>query len=319
MTDEPHVIPLHEPDDFVAAIPAIIGMVPENGMAVAVLLDQDAQIAMTLMAPMNRDAINDAIRHLSTFDRNSHGLILALINEDLHAIQETMTWFGDEFPVPVVSLFFISAYEVGAPYAEILLNHGGFVPDFMTSELTAEAIHRGRQVNRSMADIAKMYAMTEPAVAPSVFFEWEVLPVLTELGEAVSESRSYDPAKVGGLLLHSTQARDATLKVTYVSAPAAHTVFAEASRVLRGPARVEALSAAGLSAYLEGEGVMARHALYAAKSTAAECEPVYEPNLAMTLDEALDKGVPPHVIANSVFKGLISEEDKINDDHNRDD
>lgn len=310
MTDDQRLIPLHEPDDFLAAIPALIGMVPGEGTAIIVLLNTDAEVKLTLMVPMNDAAMNDAIRHVRSFDPDEHGMILTFIAEDLEDIRYALSLFGDNFPVPLSSMFFVQAFEVGAPYAEVILHHMGTVPDFMTSQLTAEAIASGRQVNRSIADIAALYRMTEPSVEAKQLEEGEIGPTLLELGEAVNAYRSYDPAKVGGLLIFSTTTRDHTLNVAYISAPAAHTVFAEASRVLRGPARVEALSAAGLSAYLDGEGVMARHALNAAKSTAADCDPIYEPELAMMLDEALDQGIHPQEIANSVFAELYEEEDK---------
>jgi len=102
--------------------------------------------------------------------------------------------------------------------------------------------------------------------------------------------------------------------VTYVCAPAAHRIFAEAGRVLRGPARVEALTAAGLAAYVDGEGIMARHAFFAAKTTAEKCDPEYNPSLAILLNEALSNGIPPELISHAVFTTLYDEEKKFNDD-----
>lgn len=310
------VIPLNAPDDFLAAIPAMIGMIPDNNIAVVVVIDQHQHIVSTLMTPMTPEAMGQTIDLLKAFPGPDYGMMLAFVESDLEVVRNTLALFGEKFVVPLVSLFFISEFVPGAPYMEMTSKYTGHVPDYRDSELTANAIMDGRRVNRTMKDIYNTYVMAEPAVTPAPTEAKDIHTRIMELGLAVHQQQPYDPAKVGGLLVFSDKVRDSVLEVAYIDAMPAHEIFAEAGRKLRGQGRVEALTAAGLAAYVDGEGVMARHAFAAAMVTAAMCEPMYTPSLAMTLDEALTNGVTPEMIAHAVFAELYEEEKNFDDDQN---
>lgn len=300
MTNE-DLLPIESTDAFVAAIPALIGVIPENNTVVTIVMDGKAILKVALVAPLAAEGFQKLTSHLVTYTDAKFCMVLALITDDLILAKDALAEFGDQFPLPAASVLFIKEYVVGAPYVDVLNKVSGTVPDWNGTDIAATMVSQGKIVNRTWDQIVAMYEPTEPASLVSVPRQEDLWPWLSKLAEAISFGDPYDPAKIGGLLTHSEKAKDAAMETTFISAYNAHAIFAEAGRRLRGPARVEALTAAGLAAYVEGEGIMARSAFDAATETANLCEPDYEPKLAIALNAALDCAIPPEIISHTVF------------------
>lgn len=300
MTNE-DLLSVDTTDDFVAAIPSLIGVIPENNTVIVIVMDGQTILRVALVAPLAAEGFRKLTEHLVTYADDKFCMVLALITDDLILAKDALAEFGDQFPLPAASVLFIKEYVVGAPYIDVLNKVSSTVPDWSNTDIAAVMVSQGKVVSRTMAEIVAMYEPTEPASLVSVPRQVDLWPWLTKLAEAITEGQPYDPAKIGGLLTHSEKARDAAMEATFISAYNAHAIFAEAGRRLRGPARVEALTAAGLAAYVEGEGIMARTAFDAATETANLCEPDYEPKLAIALNAALDCAIPPEIISHTVF------------------
>lgn len=290
--------------EFLAAVPSIVGIVPSQSVIV-IVFDGGSDMLMSMRID-TRAKLSSYEELCGVINEKAGSVILVMIDPDVDVVEDLTQRMAEMINVPIRAVFAMPQMKVGTPWVEVGTMQEGLMPDWTDTELAAMNTLEGKVLYTDMREITIMYSPTEPAVPATEFTDATELVLATiELATAVNDRETYDPAKVGGILIESEASRDRALNVIEIEPMDAHHVFANASKYLRGPARVEALTAAGIAAYLGGEGMLVANALQAAHDTAILIYPRYETALAEQVSVAYHQGVHPNIIRDLVIKGDI--------------
>ncbi len=330
---EPHpsaakqTLKLHDPGELLAAIPALLGFVPEDSLVILCLGgESDNGIEMvvrhdlvSLVAePERMLALASQLRTL--FDETAVGSVSFVVIDSDWAGDEASEWHR-ELVADMGSLLIAGGAQIkgallaskigcGDSWASLLDSRAGAIPDPMESAVAAAHVFQGRMIRGSRTELAS-------TIAPALAGELETMRSLIddlcgevrrrrEMGgpsalrrelemvlSAVAASESGEAAEgrevaMLAMAISAPLVRDALLALVIGDhADGAERLWGLMSRLLPAPERAESLALCAVSAYARGDGPFAGICVEAA----LDADP--EHRLASLLREALDQGMHP--------------------------
>lgn len=322
MTTHRRDFDLNRPGALIAALPAVLGFVPENSL-VLVSVD-DGELGSVLRADLSED-IAEQVVHLADIAAAARpqAAIAVIVdaagahcpgcNEEHRQLCGVLANSLAQNGIELWAAHVVDRVALGGRWHCVDgCGSCGAVEDPSASPLAAAAVLDGRRLYARRADLQAVIAVDDPARSAA-------LAGAIRRQAAAREEEPGDPtprrrrdvknavaaaARVAGgqslsdgelaelaCALRDVQVRD-TLYALAVgdSADAAEALWALLSRTLPAPWRVEALALLGFSAYARGDGPLAGVSLDAA----LRCDPDHR--MAGMLDRALQSGMRPERI-----------------------
>lgn len=323
MTSHRSDFQLTRPGALIAALPAVLGFVPEKSLVLVSL--QDGQMGAVMRADLSAD-LPDKVGHLAEVSAASgadtmvavivdaDGAPCSMCNADHRELCAALTEALLAHGVSLYAAHVVDRVESGGRWHCVDgCGSGGAVEDPMASPLAAAAVLDGRRLYGRRADLQAVVAVADTAHAAALEklveeqalcreADWRVDPDGTgrrDVQAAITAAtRVCDGATLSdselaqlACALNDVAVRD-TLYALAVGCGAAEaeTLWALLARTLPSPWRVEALVLLAFSAYARGDGPLAGLSLEAA----LRADP--EHRMAGMLDTALQSGMRPEQI-----------------------
>ncbi|MFF2082322.1 DUF4192 domain-containing protein [Nocardia sp. NPDC058176] len=315
-----------QPGDLIAALPAMLGFVPERSLVVAVLCrpSPGAAAAIEAVVRFDLDAVSDP-RHREQFTecvvsicaREQATGVLAVLVEDrplfaragalLDALGATGLTVRGAWSVPTIA--------AGARYRSLFdPAAGGRVPDPAASPVALAHVLDGKQIRRSRRELTavllpdrRLGARVRPRIGPAVAGYRDGLSAATRAGRAaayqrgalewvlwqIADAASGTPRAARELARLAATLRDRPLRDAMYGlalgdhAEAAEQLWIQLARATPGTDRAEAAALLGFSAYVRGDGPFAGVALTAA----VEADATHP--MAVLLETSLQSGLRP--------------------------
>ncbi|UXA19994.1 DUF4192 domain-containing protein [Mycobacterium sp. SMC-4] len=327
MTTSAHFdFPLDHPGVLIAALPAVLGFVPERSLVL--ITAADGEMGAVLRADLDDELVGSLPRLAELAATSGAEIAIGVLVDDVGAgcrmcaddHREVAHLLGAELELRDVHLYAVHVVERVAAGVRWHCADGcgstGLVEDPSASPVAAAAVLDGRRLyaRRSelvdvvaVADPARSAALSEVIVAtgaidpqrPAVQARADIEHAVTSAGQ-VAQGLALDDADSARLAWSITdpRVRD-TLYALAVGdkAGVAEALWADLARRLPAPWRVEALVLLAFSAYARGDGPLAGIALDAA----LRCQP--EHTMAGMLDTALQSGMRPEQIRDLARTG----------------
>jgi hypothetical protein len=330
MTKQRRDFELNRPGAVIAALPAVLGFVPEKSL---VLLSIDCGELGSVMRVDLSDALADQIGHLAEVAAaagpeaaiavivDADGAGCPVCNEEYRSLCATLTAELSRHDIVLWAVHVVDRVAAGGRWHCVDgCGAGGVVDDPCASPLAVAAVLDGRRLYARRADLQAVIAVDDRARSVSL------TDLIAENAASRDEAHRAEPmarvrrdvedamaaaARVGdgqqlsdaelaalACALADVQVRD-TLYALAVghSAGEAESLWALLSRSLPTPWRAEALVLLAFSAYARGDGPLAGVSLEAA----LRCEPGHR--MAGMLDTALQSGLRPEHIRELAVTG----------------
>lgn len=323
MTEDHPEFRFDRPGALIAALPAVLGFVPEKSLVLVSL--EEGRMGAVMRADLACDLI-DNIDHLAEIAATSgadtviavivdaDGALCPMCNTDHRQVCDALIEALTERGVVLYAAHAVDRVEAGGRWRCIDgCGVQGTVEDPTASPLAAAAVLDGRRLYRRRADLQAVIAITDPDRtaaltgpiqnrAASRQADWQVDPdgcgrrdVETVMAVAARVGEGLQPAddEVAVLAcgLTDVAVRDTLYALAVgVDAGAAESLWAVLARTLPDPWRVEALVLLAFSAYARGDGPLAGLSLEAA----LRIDPDHR--MAGMLDTALQSGMRPEQI-----------------------
>jgi len=314
---------LTRPGALIAALPAVLGFVPEKSLVLAVL--ENGRMGAVMRADLSAGLV-DNIGRLAEVAASSgaenvvavivdaDGAFCPLCSEDHRRLSEALSESLRAHGVDVFAVHVVDRVEAGGTWRCIDgCESGGSVEDPGASPLAAAAVLDGRRLYARRADLHAVVAVTDPVRSASLVepitsqadrrdADWQADPngrgrrdVQSVIDLAGRVRDGFEPGEhelaTVACGLTDIAVRDTLYALAVGSqAAAAETLWALLSRTLPEPWRVEALVLLAFSAYARGDGPLAGIALEAALRS----DPDHR--MAGMLDVALQSGMHPEQI-----------------------
>lgn len=321
---------MHRPGALIAALPAVLGFVPEKSLVLVSVGDgemgavmrvdlsdglaqQVAQLAEVAAAAEPEAAIAVIV--------DADGAGCPVCNEDHRELGEALTAALTQYAIDLWAVHVVDRIAAGGRWHCVdCCGAGGLIDDPSASPVAAAAVLDGRRLYARRADLQAVVAVAEPSRSA------DMAAALTDCQASRAVTHGADPDGCGrhdveeivaaaaqladgreisdaelarlGCALADVQVRD-TLYALAVGeiADEAESLWALLSRTLPPPWRVEALVLLAFSAYARGDGPLAGVALEAA----LRCAPDHR--MAGMLDTALQSGLRPEHIRELALTG----------------
>jgi hypothetical protein len=321
---------LNRPGALIAALPAVLGFVPENSL-VLVSLD-DGELGSVMRVDLSAGLV-DGVGHLAEIAAaarpeaaiavivDADGAHCPGCNEEHRQLCAALTESLSQHDIELWAAHVVDRVAPGGRWHCVDgCGSGGAVDDPSASPLAAAAVLDGRRLYSRRADLQAVIAVDDPVRSA------ELADVLRRQAAKREAAHRADPAGCGrrdvehamaaasrvaggatlsgaelaelGCALSDVQVRD-TLYALAVgeSAGEAESLWALLARILPTPWRVEALVLLAFSAYARGDGPLAGVSLEAA----LRCDPGHR--MAGMLDTALQSGFRPEQIRELAVTG----------------
>lgn len=323
MTPHPPDFHLTRPGALIAALPAILGFVPEKSLVLVSL--EGGRMGAVLRVDLSADLLGN-IGHLAEVAAGSgaqrvvavivdaDGALCPMCNDDHRRLCEALTDALSRHDVGVYAAHVVDRVEAGGTWHCVDdCGARGAVEDPGASPLAAAAVLDGRRLYARRSDLQAVVAVADevrtaaladhiPEFEARRDIDWRQDPdgcgrrdveAVLDAAERVCEGGELDDGEIAMLAcgLTDVAVRD-TLYALAVGALAgqAENLWAVLSRTLPDPWRVEALVLLAFSAYARGDGPLAGLSLEAALRS----DP--EHRMAGMLDTALQSGMRPEQI-----------------------
>ena len=330
MTNHRPDFELNRPGALIAALPAVLGFVPEKSLVLvsigngemgsvlrvdlsAALADQSGHLAQVAAAAEPEAVIAVIV--------DADGARCPVCNEEYRDVCAALTEALSQYAIELWAAHVVDEIAAGGRWHCVDgCGAGGVIDDPSASPLAAAAVLDGRRLYARRADLQAVIAVDDPhrsaklaaavvasaasrAVAHRADADGcgrrdieDMIAAAARVagGEALSEA---EMARLG-CALTDVQVRD-TLYALAVgeNAGEAESLWAVLARTLPAPWRVEALVLLAFSAYARGDGPLAGVSLEAA----LRCEPGHR--MAGMLDTALQSGMRPERICELALTG----------------
>ncbi|MGD9620370.1 MAG: DUF4192 domain-containing protein [Mycolicibacterium sp.] len=312
--------PLDRPGVLIAALPAVLGFVPEKSLVLVTAADRE--MGPVLRADLSRDEFGDSVSHLAELAAASRAAVAIAVIVDAegadcqmcadeyrelsqHLAVELARWDIELFAAHVVDKVAVG----GRWYCADGCGRSGAVEDPAASPLAAAAVLDGRRLYTQRSELVAVVAPIDPEHSATLAQIIEQEGTI-DLDRADAHCRSdiehvlACATIVGGghpltdeqlvrlaLALTDPRVRDTLFALAVGEyAASAESLWADLARRLPKPWRVEALVLLAFSAYARGDGPLAGIALDAA----LRCAPMHR--MAGMLDTALQSGMRPDQI-----------------------
>lgn len=323
MTPHPPEFHINRPGALIAALPAVLGFVPEKSLVLVAL--EEGRMGAVLRADLS-DELTGNIGHLAEVAAASgaetvvavvvdaDGALCPMCNDDHRQLIDALTEALDCHDVQLYAAHVVDRVEAGGSWHCVDdCGARGAVEDPTASPLAAAAVLDGRRLYARRADLQAVVAVADEVRTAALVDrirecgarrddEWRVDPdgcgrrdveAVLDAGERLCAGAELGDDELAMLAcgLSDVAVRD-TLYALAVGARAgqAETLWAVLSRTLPDPWRVEALVLLAFSAYARGDGPLAGLSLEAALRSAPEHR------MAGMLDTALQSGMRPEQI-----------------------
>jgi hypothetical protein len=319
MTTSQSDFQLNRPGALIAALPAVLGFVPEKSL-VLVTIDR-GELGCVMRVDLSPE-LYDSVGHLAEVAAaarpdaaiavviDADGADCRLCNDDYRGLREALI---DRLADHAIELLDFHVVDTVGPDGRwhCVDGSGGSVDDPTASPLAMAAVLDGRRLyarrdelqrviavadaaaSDALADVIRDQADTEPDAAA------EIAAAMTAAAQAAAGREV--PAVVTARLaraLVDPQVRDVLYALAVGSkATEAEALWAHLSRTLPAPWRVEALVLLAFSAYARGDGPLAGVSLEAA----LRCDATHR--MAGMLDQALQSGMRPEQIRQLAATG----------------
>jgi hypothetical protein len=312
-----------KPGALIAALPAVLGFVPEKSLVIVSL--EQGRMGAVMRADLAEDLIDNVGRLAEVAATSGADTVVAVIVDadgalcpvcdDTHRrLCDALTVALSGHGIELYAAHVVDRVESGGSWHCIDgCGAGGAVEDPTASPLAAAAVLDGRRLYPRRADLKAVIAVTDPARCAALaepilaraaarLADWEVDPdscgrrdVQSAMAVAarVAEGRPPDEDELVELAcgLTDVAVRDTLYALAVgVDAGAAESLWAVMARSLPDPWRVEALVLLAFSAYARGDGPLAGLSLEAALRS----DPDHR--MAGMLDTALQSGMRPEQI-----------------------
>lgn len=323
MTEDHPKFHVDRPGALIAALPAVLGFVPEKSLVLVSL--EEGRMGAVMRADLAVDLIDNIDRLAEIAATSGADTVVAVIvdadgalcpmcNTDHRQLCDALTEALADRGVGLHAAHAVDRVEVGGRWRCVDgCGAEGDVEDPTASPLAAAAVLDGRRLYRRRADLQAVVAVTDPDRADGLAepiqnraamrqAEWQadpdgcgrrdvetVMAVAARVGEGLEPADDELAALACGLT--DVAVRD-TLYALAVGADAgaAESLWAVLARTLPDPWRVEALVLLAFSAYARGDGPLAGLSLEAALRS----DPGHR--MAGMLDTALQSGMRPEQI-----------------------
>lgn len=330
MTNHRADFALNRPEALIAALPAVLGFVPEKSLVLVTFADR--KLGSVMRVDLS-DALVHQIGHLAEVAAaarpegaiavivDAEGALCTVCNEEYRELCTDLAEALERHRIELWAAHVVDRVARGGRWHCVdSCSCSGVVDDPASSPLAAAAVLEGRRLYARRADLQAVIAMDDPARSA------QLVTVMGEQAARRQRAHRADPRGCSrrdvenaiaaatrtaegqplsdaelaelGCALADVQVRD-TLYALSVgeSAAAAESLWAALARVLPSPWRVEPLVLLAFSAYARGDGPLAGVSLEAALS----CQPDHR--MAGMLDTALQSGLRPDDIRDLAQTG----------------
>jgi hypothetical protein len=321
---------LNRPGALIAALPAVLGFVPENSL-VLVSVD-DGELGAVMRVDLSEDLV-DRVGHLAEIAAAAgpEAAIAVIVdaggapcpgcNEEHRQVCDALADALAQHDIELWAAHVVDRVALGGRWHCVDgCGSGGVVDDPSASPLAAAAVLDGRRLYRRRADLQAVIAVEDPARSAELADALRRQAAKRELAHCtdptgcgrrdvenamataarVADGATLSAAELAalGCALSDVQVRD-TLYALAVGERAgdAESLWALLARTLPAPWRVEALGLLAFSAYARGDGPLAGVSLEAA----LRCDPDHR--MAGMLDRALQSGLRPEHIRELAATG----------------
>jgi hypothetical protein len=315
---DPRQFPLDRPGKLIAALPAVLGFVPEKSLVLVTL--ERGELGCVMRADLSDDAC-DSVVHMAAVAAAScpDGAIVVIVdeegascrmcNDDYRELTRVATYALEEHGIELRDAHVVDRIAAGGRWHRADGPGGGVVEDPSSSPLAVAAVLDGRRLCATRDELLDVITATDlehSAVLsevieraahdggsrPDAAARRDVELAMAAAAD-VAEGRIVTDDDVARLAwaLTDPRVRD-TLYALAVgrTGDQVEALWALLSRVLPEPWRVEALVLLAFSAYVRGDGPLAGVSLEAALRGNASHK------MAQMLDQALQSGMRPEQI-----------------------
>ncbi|WP_024796827.1 DUF4192 domain-containing protein [Tomitella biformata] len=318
---------LHDPGELLAAIPALLGFVPEDSLVIVCLggeTDNSVEMVVrhdlvSLIAEPDR-MLALAAQLQALFEEADVGTVSFAVLDSDWAAGESRAWHR-ELIADMGALLMAGGVQVrgallareiacGAPWVSVLDPRAGDIPDPMESAVAAAHVYQGRMIRDSRAELeaaiaagprdalaamashlreARAAAAVRRSLGGRLALRAELESVLTAVAGVDSGELPDDPEYARlAVSISCPEVRDALLSLVCCDqASAAERLWTLMGRALPNPERADAAALCAVSAYARGDGPFAGICVDAA----LDANP--EHRLGLLLRQALDQGMHP--------------------------
>ncbi|GLD29378.1 hypothetical protein Mkiyose1413_12610 [Mycobacterium kiyosense] len=322
MTKHRNDFELNRPGSLIAALPAILGFVPEKSLVLVSL--ERGGLGAVMRADLDEGLIDrvDQLAQVAAGAEpeaaivvivDAEGAHCSVCNEEYRRLCEALNDALARYDIELYAAHVVDEIARGGRWhcVDDCGAHGG-VDDPSASPLAAAAVLDGRRLYPRRADLQAVIAqdpLRAAALAPAVEKAAKVrekarradaagccrndVENVLAVAARFMDGQSLSDAEVArlGCALTDTQVRDTLYALAVAeSADAAESLWSVLARQLPQPWRVEALVLLAFSAYVRGDGPLAGVSLEAA----LRCDPDHR--MAGMLDTALQSGLRPNEI-----------------------
>lgn len=316
MTSQTPDFSLNRPGVLIAALPAVLGFVPEKSL---VLVTVDRGEMGCVMRVDLSDELSDTVEHIAEVAAGAQpdaaivvivdddGASCRMCNDDYRHLAASLSMALAEHGIELLAAHVVDRVAAGGRWhCADGCGNAGTVEDPSASPLAVAAVLDGRRLYTRRAELQDVIAVTDPARTAALAAvigtcdldrtDAEVrrdveMAMAAVVAAADGQPLSNDLAARLACALTDPLVRD-TLYALAVgeNAGQAESLWAELARTLPEPWRVEALVLLAFSAYARGDGPLAGVSLDAA----LRCDETHR--MAGMLDTALQSGMRPEQI-----------------------
>ncbi len=319
MTTSQSDFQLNRPGALIAALPAVLGFVPEKSL-VLVTIDSGA-LGCVMRVDLSLE-LRDSVAHLAEVAAaarpdgaiavvvDAEGAGCRLCNDDYRDLQQALDDRLADQQIDLLDFHIVDTVGRDGRWHR-LDGSWGTVDDPSASPLAMAAVLDGRRLYARREELARVIAPTDTAASDALA---DVIDSHTDaevdLASAIEEAMTAAARAATGRELSEVvmarlaraltepQVRDVLYALAVgKKAAQAEGLWAELSRALPPPWRVEALVLLAFSAYARGDGPLAGVSLEAA----LRCDPSHR--MAGMLDTALQSGMRPEQIRELAATG----------------
>ncbi len=310
---------LNRPAAMIAALPAVLGFVPEKSLVLVTV--EDGELGCVMRVDLSA-RLPDSLAHMAEVAAASgpDAAIVVIVDEDgascgmcldeHQALATALKEQLDRCGIELLATYVVDRLEAGGRWRSADAYPGaGTIEDPMSSPMAAAAVLDGRRLYARRAELQEVIATSDPKRAEALRAEMlgaehdgDLRPDADARGDvehALAMARGLSegmvPAEADlarlGCGFTDTRVRD-TLYALAVGTEAdrAEALWAMLARTLPDPWRVEALVLLAFSAYARGDGPLAGVSLEAALRSDEHHR------MAVMLDQALQSGMRPDQI-----------------------
>jgi alkylhydroperoxidase/carboxymuconolactone decarboxylase family protein YurZ len=329
-TPSAHDFQLNRPGTLIAAIPAVLGFVPENSLVLVTF--ERGEMGAVLRVDLTEGLSDNLDGMAVAADAGRADAAVAVIvdddgascrmcNDEHRLLADALDRVLDDLGIELLATHVVDRVEAGGRWHSADGRGGpwttGIVDDPMASPLAMAAVLDGRRLYMRRSELQDVVAVADPVRVAALHAvitahvastaeprsDAEVREDVEHAMDAAAnavEGRTPSERDMARLAngLTDPRVRDTLYALAVgADAAAAESLWEVLSRSLPEPWRVEALVQLAFSAYARGDGPLAGVAL----ETALRCDPDHR--MAGMLDQALQSGMRPEQIRELAYTG----------------